>query len=88
MEERNIRVQWDPERDNAIREIPDTRSIQIGLSGDAVEKYVNEWIVAITDLTPVAKAQGRGGVSVEWPEREERPYPLPEAIAAGIIPKT
>lgn len=86
--EREVRVQWDPERDNAIREIPGIRSIQIGLSGQAVEKYVNEWIVAIKDLTSLAKAQGGGEVNVEWPEKDERPYPLPPAIAAGIVPQT
>lgn len=46
----DIRCQWDPERDvygNAL----DYRSIQLGLRGKAIESYVNEWIVNITDIT-------------------------------------
>lgn len=45
-----IRCQWDPERDIRGRPIGH-RSIQLGLRGDAVRKYVNEWIVGITDIT-------------------------------------
>lgn len=35
-----VRVQWDPERDIHLEKLP-FRSIQIGLSGIAVEKYTN-----------------------------------------------
>ena len=48
-----VRIQWDPERDirhNAL----DHRSIQIGLKGEAVKRYVNDWIVRIEDITPIA----------------------------------
>lgn len=48
-----VRIQWDPERD--IRLNPLTwRAIQIGLSGEAVFRYVNEWAVRIMDITPLA----------------------------------
>lgn len=49
-----VRIQWDPERDIHLDKL-DYRSIQIGLSGEAVHKYVNEWIVSITDITPLCK---------------------------------
>jgi len=45
-----IRCQWDPERDIWGRPLGH-RSIQLGLRGEAVRKYVNEWIVSITDIT-------------------------------------
>ena len=46
----DIRLQWDPERD--IHGNPlNYRSLQLGLRGEAVRKYVNEWIVDITDIT-------------------------------------
>ncbi|KAJ5521033.1 hypothetical protein N7463_001486 [Penicillium fimorum] len=45
-----VRVQWDPERDLLLQSL-DYRSIQIGLSGEAVERYLDEWIVSITDVT-------------------------------------
>ena len=51
-----VRVQWDPARDWRISEIAGERAIQIGLSKNAVQKYVNEWIISITDVTSVAHA--------------------------------
>lgn len=45
-----VRVQWDPERDLRHRPLGH-RSIQIGLSSEAVDPYVDEWIVSITDVT-------------------------------------
>ncbi|KAI3225165.1 hypothetical protein DTO012A9_4070 [Penicillium roqueforti] len=45
-----VRVQWDPERDLFLRSL-DYRSIQVGLSGEAVGRYIDEWIVSITDVT-------------------------------------
>ena len=50
-----VRIQWDPERDlhhNAL----DHRAIQIGLSGEAVRRYVHEWIQRVTDVTPLVHA--------------------------------
>lgn len=49
-----VRIQWDPERDIYMNKL-DYRAIQIGLSGKAVEKYVNEWIVSIIDITPLCQ---------------------------------
>ncbi len=43
-------IQWDPERDIQLNKL-DYRSIQIGIKNEAVEKYVNEWIVNITNIT-------------------------------------
>ena len=50
----DIRCQWDPERDvfgNPLK----YRSIQLGLRGEAVKKFVNEWIVNISDVTDYVK---------------------------------
>lgn len=49
-----VRIQWDPERDLSLNKL-EYRSIQIGLTGMAVEKYVNQWIQHITDITSLAK---------------------------------
>ncbi len=49
-----VRIQWDPERD-IFHQPLEYRSLQIGLSKRAVYKYVNEWIVAITDITDYCK---------------------------------
>lgn len=45
-----IRVQWDPERDLYGNPL-EYRSIQIGIGGDFVNQYVDEWISNITDIT-------------------------------------
>ncbi|KAL3481769.1 hypothetical protein BJX99DRAFT_253294 [Aspergillus californicus] len=50
LRESPVRVQWDPERDLLFRPLG-WRSIQIGLSGDAVERYLTRWIVSIRDVT-------------------------------------
>ena len=46
----DIRCQWDPERDvfgNALT----YRSIQLGIRGEILKKYVSDWIVNLTDIT-------------------------------------
>ena len=45
-----VRIQWDPDRDIYGKPIG-RRAIQLGLRGEIVKKYVNEWIVKITDIT-------------------------------------
>ncbi|MFD1371287.1 DUF4291 domain-containing protein [Actinoplanes sichuanensis] len=82
------RVQWDPERDLRLRELP-YRSLQLGLGGAAVPHYVDEWVTGITDVTPlVREIRGRLDADDEARAAEllppERPYPLPEPIAARI----
>ncbi|TMR89173.1 DUF4291 domain-containing protein [Nonomuraea basaltis] len=81
-----VRIQWDPERGLRHEALPH-RSIQIGLSGDAVRRYVDEWTLAITDITDRARAVhaavGRGAdVTALLPA--ERPYPLPDGIIETI----
>lgn len=48
-----VRVQWDPERDLLLR-AKAYRTIQIGLSKEAVELYVETWTKHITDVTQLA----------------------------------
>lgn len=48
-----VRIQWDPERDSKHNAL-DYRSIQIGLSGEAVERYVDDWIQGISEVTDLA----------------------------------
>jgi hypothetical protein len=45
-----VHVQWDPERSLAGGKL-DHRSIQVGLSRQIIEEYVNEWTLQIDDLT-------------------------------------
>lgn len=83
-----VRVQWDPERSLRLDPLPH-RSLQVGLSGAAVDRYVDEWVVAITDVTPLAhrigglvRAGDEAGATRLLPA--ERLYPLPPVLGAVI----
>ena len=43
-------MQWDPEKDIDGNNLP-YRSLQLGLRGNAVNEYVHDWIVKVTDIT-------------------------------------
>lgn len=82
------RVQWDPERDLRLRPLPN-RSLQLGLSGEAVERYADEWTVSISDVTPLAHRIHElvGGGDLDAAARllpEERPYPAGGGLLAHL----
>jgi hypothetical protein len=83
-----VRVQWDPERSVTLQPLP-YRAIQIGLSGEAVERYVAKWVVRISDVTDAARAIHRDVTADRLDEASaglprEIPYPLPEGIRERI----
>ena len=83
-----VRIQWDPERDVFFRPLPH-RSLQIGLTGDTVPLYAEEWIKKITDVTEQAfrlkKAVEAGDEAyLDTHLPKEQPYPLPRSIALAI----
>ena len=81
MKEKNpVRIQWDPER-NLMLQALTYRSIQIGLSKEAVPLYAREWIQKITEVTPLAhtiRALVQAGRLQEAKEAlpPEQPYPI------------
>nr|AXL05557.1 DUF4291 domain-containing protein [uncultured bacterium] len=83
-----VRVQWDPERSLHLGALP-YRSLQVGLSGGVVHQYVDEWLVRLTDVTPLAReihelilaGDDDSARTLLPPETE---YPLPANIAAHI----
>jgi hypothetical protein len=84
-----VRIQWDPERDLHLRPLPH-RTIQVGLSGEAVRRYVDEWIVGIDDITAICieihdlvKAGDLAAAAGRLPA--ERPYPDPANQPTGGI---
>lgn len=83
-----VRVQWDPERDWRLGVIDGVRSLQMGLSGEAVERYVREWIVGIEDVTPAAREMKacveRGARPNATPCDAEVPYPVDDALRARV----
>jgi len=85
-----VRVQWDPERDLFFNRL-NYRSIQIGLSGEAVNLFVNEWIVSIKDVTPIMTQIRENLTSTNFDRQKclslipiESPYPLSNEIATVI----
>ncbi|MFG2127975.1 DUF4291 domain-containing protein [Streptomyces sp. NPDC048751] len=82
------RVQWDPERDLRLRSLPH-RSLQLGLSGEAVRRYADEWTVGITDVTPLARAihahVDNGDLDAATRLLpQERPYPVANEFLAHL----
>ncbi|MGA4995073.1 DUF4291 domain-containing protein [Nonomuraea bangladeshensis] len=86
LRESPVRIQWDPERDPHHNALP-YRSLQVGLSGDAVAGYVDRWTLRITDLTErvedIRRAL-RDGKDVTGMLPTEHPYPLPVELAETI----
>nr|WP_028193541.1 DUF4291 domain-containing protein [Salinispora pacifica] len=83
-----VRVQWDPERSLELKALP-YRSLQVGLSGEAVHRYVDDWVVAITDITPrvhlvrdLLRSGDDQAAAAQLPV--EHAYPLPAQIATGL----
>ncbi|WP_327325718.1 DUF4291 domain-containing protein [Streptomyces sp. NBC_01210] len=84
------RVQWDPERDLHLRPLP-YRSLQLGLSGEAVRHYADEWTVAISDVTPLARdihaLVNDGDLdSAAQLLPQERPYPAGDELLTQLRP--
>jgi hypothetical protein len=83
-----VHVQWDPERSIRGAKLPH-RSIQVGLSRKIIQRFVDEWIVKIEDLTPLVKKlralrqEGRYDRAAELLPRE-RVYPLPPEIGRRL----
>lgn len=84
-----VRIQWDPERGLHHQPLPH-RSIQIGLRGEAVGRYVDDWITAITDVTATMKEIGALVADRQLDRArallpDERPYTgmLPDSFSAS-----
>ena len=65
------------------------RSLQVGLSGEAVDRYVNEWTIALTDVTTTVqtnhdllRAGDEQAAALLLPT--ELPYALPAQTAASV----
>jgi hypothetical protein len=85
---RLVRVQCDPERSLQLERL-DHRAIQVGLGGEAVGRYLDEWIDRISDVTPLAreihelvKAGELDAARGRLPQ--ERPYELPADVTALV----
>jgi Domain of unknown function (DUF4291) len=55
--ESEVRLQWDPDHDPTGQKVS-RRAIQLGLRGQMLLKYVQEWTVDIEDITEFVRANG------------------------------
>ncbi|GIM90769.1 DUF4291 domain-containing protein [Paractinoplanes toevensis] len=83
-----VRVQWDPERSLRLAPLPH-RSLQVGLSGEAVDRYVDDWLVGISDVTALARTihsrltDGNARAAADLLPAETV-YPLPPEVATRL----
>ena len=62
-----VRLQWDPDH-NPVGEKLERRAIQLGLRGDVLKKYSQEWIVRIEDISEFVREQHQHVVSRNYSE--------------------
>ena len=88
LSEAPVRIQWDPERDWRLSVVEGVRAIQIGLAGEAVQRYVETWIVRLEDVTPVAHRLRVDRESESIPDRLpdmlETAYPLNSTLGLKL----
>lgn len=83
----DVRYQWDPDRDLYLRRMP-RRAIQIGIRGEIVRAYINEWILTIEDVTGLAhsiKAACGQNLANLPTTPEERNYPAGDALLGKAV---
>lgn len=85
MDHARVLVQWDPERTLRGKSLPH-KSIQVGLSRQIIQRYVEEWTLAIENVTSfvhklhnLVQSGHSDRATASLPR--ERVYPLPPAIA-------
>ncbi|MFE9649974.1 DUF4291 domain-containing protein [Streptomyces sp. NPDC006365] len=84
------RIQWAPERDLHLQALP-YRSPQLGLAGEAVRRYADEWTVAISDVPPLAHEIHMLASSGDLDSAarllpQERPCPAADELPAHLRP--
>ena len=78
----DVRHQWDPDRAITGEKLG-RRAIQIGIRGETVKSYVQQWIVGLEEVTDLAKAIAQALDEKRRPlpsVPEEIEYPVDEAL--------
>lgn len=75
-----VRLQWDPDHDPQGTK-QERRAIQLGLSGEVLEKYAREWIVEIEDISDFVASQREHGLTGnrDLVTPREEVYPVSDA---------
>ena len=84
----DVRLQWDPDHDPHGNKL-ERRAIQLGLRGETLARYVDEWTLGIDDITERVHAERARVGSEALCTPRERVYPVSDvAVAArlGVAP--
>lgn len=81
----HVRLQWDPDH-HPSGAPTERRAIQLGLRGEVLERFIDEWTVGIEDITPFVAAQRPNVAELEQlvTPREDTYMPRDPAIARHI----
>lgn len=82
-----VRLQWDPDHDPAGGK-QERRAIQLGLSGDVLREYAQNWIVSIEDISAFVAEQRQNAATREYANLitpREEVYPIADAEVAARI---
>ena len=87
MNKSDVIHQWDPERDLYGRKL-EQAAIQVGIRGEVIKQYVNDFIINVEDVTALANSIGvlvknRKGKLPQVPEEKEYPLPLELKLRLG-----
>lgn len=83
----DVRLQWDPDHDPLGNKVA-RRAIQLGLRGETLEKYAQEWILEIEDISSFVAEQKEYIQAGRWTElllpKEEIYFIKDKAIAEKV----
>jgi len=77
-----VRLQWDPDHDPSGARV-ERRAIQLGIRGETLRRFTNEWILSINDISDMVVAQ-RGRPPSELVVPRERVYAPPAEALQGL----
>lgn len=84
----NVRLQWDPDHNPAGHKL-ERRAIQLGLRGEAVRHYAQEWIISIEDISDFVAEQRQHVISGNHKALltpAESAYPVQDLETARRLP--
>lgn len=81
----SVRLQWDPDHDPAGAKL-ERRAIQLGLRGEALAQYAEQWLIAIDDISEFVAEQRQHAQSraayAQLRTPSEAVYPVDDAACA------
>lgn len=83
----DVRLQWDPDHDPVGNKV-ERRAIQLGLRGETLERYAQEWILEIEDISPFVAEQRKCVQTGRWEELllpKEEVYSIQDIVIAEKV---